>query len=132
MQKPKKISLPFFLPKQNEIFCFKRQVRSGFIAIQYNECHFVCIENATDVLTKCHIWLVTIKLFPDLAKTLGVCMYVCNGVSKGYLFFLSLYQLDLYDVLSQQPAGAYSTVADNPYRELLGKKKALQGVKNYT
>lgn len=30
-------------------------------------------------------------------------------------------QLDLYDVLSQQPAGSYSTVAANHYRELLGK-----------
>ena len=35
------------------------------------------------------------------------CMYSCV-------------QLDLYDVLSQQPSGNYAAVADNPYRELLG------------
>ena len=33
----------------------------------------------------------------------------------------SLFQLNLYDALSQQPSGEYSLVADNPYREMLGK-----------
>lgn len=29
-------------------------------------------------------------------------------------------QLDLYDVLSEQPSDRYTSIADNPYKELLG------------
>lgn len=54
-------------------------------------------EAATDVLSKCHIWLITVRIFPDTAPTLG---------------------LDLYDLLSQQPSLPL-TLPENPCRELL-------------
>ena len=94
-------------------------------------------EGAPTVLIKCRVWLVTVRLFPETMQTFGVCHR--NPSLMAYsptcvflpihvpaycillVFVALLSQLDLYDVLSQQPTGTYTAVADNPYRELLGK-----------
>ncbi|XP_064407227.1 integrator complex subunit 10-like isoform X2 [Halichondria panicea] len=55
-------------------------------------------ERLPDILMKCRIWLVTIRLFPETTRSVG---------------------LDLYDTLSQQPSTEYKLMADDPYKELL-------------
>ena len=63
------------------------------------------------------------------------CTCICAACNTLYLiqiFVAHLPQLDLYDVLSQQPTGTYSAVADNPYRELLGKAVCLFDIQCFT
>ena len=60
-------------------------------------------------------------------NTFGRGEWVAISVVLSHLRSLSLncLQLDLYDTLSQQPSTEYKLMADDPYKELLGKEWLL-------